>query len=348
MDTIQISIKLNEKRLEKASYNDINHIGTYIANLESPAGHKYCDCLEVSRVGNIVVKISYPRYFKGINAYLVTSSKQCLIVQNDFCYELGKHELLRDAEISLNRVDIPFTYIMNRDYEFYSFKKVYQIFNFVYQRKNVRVDPKAYVDIAEFKAETLIYANAKSLGGYNSKITIYNQYKNLMAKTFNDIEVNNLLREYKGLKYRMRIEVSKRIQRKEFTIKEFGIFDIFGEYTESFKNYILENILDIEIIDKIYEELVYDLVDKLEAHRTFSRNFNYENFIYREIDNIYDYEILRRAVKKLNNNVKTRENAITAIRKVLLEYEREKGIIVMNTYEAILDIRKTIENSFQD
>ncbi len=209
-------------------------------------------------------------------------------------------------------------------------------------------DPTNFVDIAEFKAETLIYANAKSLGGYNSKITIYNQYKNLMAKTFNDIEVNNLIREYKGLKYRMRIEVSKRIQRKEFTVKEFGIFDIFGEYAESFKNYILENILDMETIDKIYEELASGLVDKLEAHRTFSRNFNYENFIYREIDNIYDYEILRRAVKKLNNNVKTRENAITAIRKVLLEYEREKGIIVMNTYEAILDIRETIENSFQD
>ena len=119
-------------------------------------------------------------------------------------------------------------------------------------------------------------------------------------------------------------------------------------YAESFKNYILENILDMETIDKIYEELASGLVDKLEAHRTFSRNFNYENFIYREIDNIYDYEILRRAVKKLNNNVKTRENAITAIRKVLLEYEREKGIIVMNTYEAILDIRETIENSFRD
>ena len=104
----------------------------------------------------------------------------------------------------------------------------------------------------------------------------------------------------------------------------------------------------METIDKIYEVLASGLVDKLEAHRTFSRNFNYENFIYREIDNIYDYEILRRAVKKLNNNVKTRENAITAIRKVLLEYEREKGIIVMNTYEAILDIRETIENSFQD
>lgn len=346
MDTIQISIKLNQNRLEEAYYNDLKQMSTYINNLESPNGHTYCDCLEISSAGNMVVKISYPRYFKGVNAFLITNSKQCIIVQNDFCNELSKHDILRDAEVLLNRVDIPFTYIMNKDYEFYSFKKVYQIFNFVYQRKNIRVDAKAYVDIAKFRVETLIYANAKNMSGYNSKIIIYSQYKNLLNKTFNDADFAKLSKEYRDLKYRMRIEVSKRIQRKEFTVKEFGIFDIFGEYVESFKKYLLENILDVEEIDRIYKDLACDLAEKLEERKTFSNNFNYENFIYREIDNIYDYETLRRAVKMCNSNVKTRENAITAIRKVLLAYEREEEIIIMNTYKAIMSIREVIENSF--
>ncbi len=351
MDTIQISIKLNENRFEEILYNDLRRAESYINSLESPYGHSYCDCLQISSVGNIVVKISYPRYFKGINAFLVTNSKQCMTVHNHFYNKLSKNDFLKDAEISLNRVDIPFTYIMNEKYEFYSFKKVYQIFNFVYKAKNRNVDSKAYADIAKFRVETLIYANRKSLGGYNSKITIYSQYKNLRNKTASNFAFDKLLKEYPDLKSRMRIEVSKRIQRKEFTIREFGMFDIFGEYVESFKKYLLKNMFDMELIDEIYEELTNELEQDLEDSRNPFNNkkkINYEVFIYKGIDDIYDYETLRRAVKMQISNVKTRENAITTIRRVLSEYEEVSNIIIKDTYSAILDIRETIENSFLD
>ena len=46
--------------------------------------------------------------------------------------------------------------------------------------------------------------------------------------------------------------------------------------------------------------------------------------------------------------MKTRENAITSIRKILSEYEEENEIIIKDTYKAILAIRETIENSFLD
>ncbi len=351
MDTIQISIKINENRFEEILYNDLRRAESYIKNLESPYGHRYCDCLQISSVGNIVVKISYPRYFKGINAFLVTNSKQCMTVHNHFYNKLSKNDFLKDAEISLNRVDIPFTYIMNEKYEFYSFKKVYQIFNFVYKAKNRNVDSKAYADIAKFRVETLIYANAKNLGGYNKKITIYSQYKNLRNKTVSNFAFDKLLKEYPDLKSRMRIEVSKRIQRKEFTIREFGMFDIFGEYVESFKKYLLKNMFDMELIDEIYEELTNELEQDLEDSRNPFNNkkkINYEVFIYKGIDDIYDYETLRRAVKMQISNVKTRGNAITTIRRVLSEYEEVSNIIIKDTYSAILDIRETIENSFLD
>ena len=48
------------------------------------------------------------------------------------------------------------------------------------------------------------------------------------------------------------------------------------------------------------------------------------------------------------SNIKTRENAITTIRRVLSEYEEVSNIIIKDTYNAILDIRETIENSFLD
>ena len=350
MDTIQISIKLNENRFEEILYNDLRRAESYIKNLESPYGHRYCDCLQISSVGNIVVKISYPRYFKGINAFLVTNSKQCMTVHNHFYNKLSKNDFLKDAEISLNRVDIPFTYIMNEKYEFYSFKKVYQIFNFVYKAKNIYVDPKAYVDIAKFRVETLIYASSNNQGAYYSKITIYNQYNNLKTKTYDQDEFDKLLKEYPDLESRMRIEVSKKIRRKEFTVGEFGKLDIFEEYVESFKRYLLKNILDMEKIDQIYDELAYELARDLGSCRSpfNEKKINYEVFIYKRIDYLYDYEILRRALKLEIPNMKTRENAITSIRKILSEYEEENEIIIKDTYKAILAIRETIENSFLD
>ena len=343
MDTIQIAINLNKDKIGDTSYKEVQKIAFYINGITSRYGYRYCDFLSVSNAGNIVVKLSYPRFYGGINACIISSSKECMKVQRDFCNELNKNKLLEDAEIKLNRVDIPFTFFMDESYYFSSFKKVYQIFNFVYRKKNSKVDPKAYVDIAKFRPETLIYADTKNISGYNSKITIYNQYNNIKIKTFDDNEFKKILFQYPDLKNRMRIEVSKRIQRKGFTIEEFESFDIFREYSGNYKKYLLDNIFDLEEIDKIYDELAYELAEKLNRCRTFSKNFNYENFIYKEIDSIYDYEIIRRALKRVIGNIKTRENAITSIRKILREYQTDSGIIVMNTYEAIEEIREVIE-----
>jgi hypothetical protein len=120
---------------------------------------------------------------------------------------------------------------------------------------------------------------------------------------------------------------------------------------ESFKKYLLKNMFDMELIDEIYEELTNELEQDLEDSRNPFNNkkkINYEVFIYKGIDDIYDYETLRRAVKMQISNVKTRENAITSIRKILSEYEEENEIIIKDTYKAILAIRETIENSFLD
>ena len=70
---------------------------------------------------------------------------------------------------------------------------------------------------------------------------------------------------------------------------------------------------------------------------------NYVVFYY-----VFDYEIIRRALKICIETRKTREKAITSIRKVLRKYERDKNIIVMNVYDTILEMREEIEKYFLD
>lgn len=347
MDTIQVSIKLNENNIKKLTHENIQEIRRFINGIKNLEGYHYCKFLELSSVNNIVVKISYPRFFEHVNAYLISDSQECLRVQDHFSLRISNHPLLYGSVIYLNRVDIPFTFIMGPNYDFNSYKKVYQVFNYVYKRKNRRASPKAFMDIEEFKVETLTYADTPGISANNSKIMIYDQYKNIETKTRDREALNNLETEYGDLSRRMRIEVSKRIKRKGFTVEEFSQFDIFGEYFVKHKNYLLENILDLNEVDNFYNEKAIDLANRLLEYKEGSNFFTYENFIYREIEHIYDYEIIRRALKICIDNINTRENAITTIRKVLKDYQLNENIIVMETYKNIIEIRKAIELYFR-
>lgn len=68
MDTIEIRLNL-KKGLE---LDTINQLRTFITSLVSEKeGYRYCDVLEISPKGDLIVKISYPRYFAGTNACLI-------------------------------------------------------------------------------------------------------------------------------------------------------------------------------------------------------------------------------------------------------------------------------------
>ena len=102
MDTIEISLILNGIDIFK-----LQLLRSKIANLTSPSGHTFVDVLEFSRAGNLILKISYPRYFTGTNVYLIRSKKECFKVQKYFC-----KKILEDKEwekyivgIKLLRVD---------------------------------------------------------------------------------------------------------------------------------------------------------------------------------------------------------------------------------------------------
>ena len=348
MDTIQISIILKEEKSNEVKLKDLENAAKYISEIKSEYGYGYCSDVKVSRDGNLIVKISYPRFFAGINAYLISNSMECLQVHWHFCLSINEHPLIRGALIKLTRVDVPFTFMMDPNNSFSSYRKIYQVLDYVYRKKNKKANPKAYTNVSEYKPETIIYADTPTLSKYNKKIMIYDQFNNLKSKTDDEKRFYNLNVEYEGLSRRMRIEVSKKINRDGFSIFEFSQYDIFKEYSKKYRKYLLENLFDLKIVDEFYENKAEELAKKLLSYREETSNFTYETFIYKEIEHIHDYEIIRRALKMCINNLKTREKAVTAIRKVLRTYQFKKSIIVMDTYETIKKMREQVINYFPE
>ena len=89
MDTIQVSIILNEEKIKGLNPFDLQRVRKDINGIRSPYGYTYCDCLEISKNTNFIVKISYPRFFAGVNAFLISDKTQCTQVQWDFSLNLN-------------------------------------------------------------------------------------------------------------------------------------------------------------------------------------------------------------------------------------------------------------------
>lgn len=341
MDTIEIGIQLKNGLYLN---DDINWIREYINNMKSPYGYEFCNFLEVTCQNRVMIKISYPRYFNGTNAYLVNSISKCLEVQRyfvDYLYRTCTDYL---GAIRLSRVDIPFTYYMEDNEEFRNFEFIYRIFAYVYNEKKTGTRPKGYIDVLSMELETIVYSDNGATGkSANNKLMIYNQYLNL-ANKISSSDFNRVCYDYPDLSKRIRMEVSKRIRIKDFSAREFMTRNILDTYFEEYKKYILENVLDMRIIDSLYETWSEELATKLRCFRSL-RNFNYEIFVLQQIGNIYDYEVLRRALKLVIENEKTREGAVTKIRKILNNYEERENVKVLDVYKTIIKMRNAILNS---
>lgn len=345
MDTIEIRLNL-KKGLE---FDTINQLRTVITSLTSKKeGYRYCDVLEISPKGNLIVKISYPRYFAGTNAFLVGSRNDCIKVQTDFINSIFSDVYWASIieDITLTRVDIPFTYYMNPNESFASYRNIFYIFAFVYGIKKENARTKAYMDLQNRNFETLIYSPNGCVGkGANNKLEVYNQALNLRNK-LEDEAWYNVVNTYEDLPTRIRMEVSKRIRRrKNFSPNEFATFDILGTYFEEYKRYVLDNVLDFNVIDKLYNNWAYELSLKLSEARKI-KGFNYGKFFYQNQPIIYDYEIVRRALGIGIDNINTRENAITRVRQVLIQYENTHNIILMDVYGTLKKIEAQIKTTY--
>ena len=348
MDTIQVSIIVNEKKMRGLNYLDLQKIAADISGIRSPYGYTYCDCLEISQKTNFIVKISYPRFFAGVNAFLISNKTECAQVQLDFSLNLNNHPVLFDAQIKLDRVDIPFTFMMGPNYDFNSYRKVYQVLDYVYRKKNLNSNSMAYTNVSEYEPGTIIYSDHPQRAKYNKRVMFYDQYNNLKSKTEDGEKFNSIVVEYCELSRRLRIEMASRIRRVPVSIQDFPDYSIFSTYLPQFKEHILYSLFDLNEVNNFYNEKSVELANKILRYREETTNFLYETFIYKEVKRIHDYEIIRRALKICIDNIKTREKAITVIRKVLFKYQLHENVIVMDTYNTIVQMKRVIETYYKD
>ena len=347
MDTIQVSIILNEEKIKGLNPFDLQRVRKDINGIISSYGYRYCDCLEISKNTNFIVKISFPRFFAGTNAFLINNKTQCAQVQMEFSYNLSSHPVLYDAKIKLDRVDIPFTFMMSLDYDFNSYRKVYQVLDYVYRKKNLNSNSMAYTNVSEYEPGTIIYSDHPQRAKYNKRVMFYDQYNNLRSKTEEE-KFSGIVLEYDGLSRRLRIEMASRIKRVPVSIQDFPDYSIFSTYLPQFKEHILYSLFDLNEVNNFYNEKSVELASKILCYREETNNFLYEIFIYREIKHIYDYEVIRRALKICIDNIKTREKAITVIRRVLFNYQLNENVIVMDTYNTIVEMKRVIETYYGD
>lgn len=337
MDTIEVKLMLGIK-----DTIEMDNVKKFFNNIKSPYGFTYCDVKEIVTGGNFLIKISYPRFFKGVNAYLVTKESECLDVQEHFCNRV-RNKFGDDIELELTRVDIPFTYKM-KGCSLKPYEHIFKIFALIYSKKYPKSSTKGIIELKTGEKETLTFADTKCPSAYNHKLMIYNQYENILRKTSSDKEFEEILINYPDLPYRMRCEVSKCIDRKSFSLEKFQNFNILKGYYYQYKEYILKNFLDFTEIDKLYEETAEKLAEKFQKEREkYGLSFLYKMFILENKTDIYDYKILKMVLKKAIENPKTREGAITRTKKIIEACELAWEIILKDTYDCLLKMKEDFE-----
>lgn len=353
MDTIQLEGIFEEGA--EFSRKEEEVIRRTLDGLESPFGFSYCDVLKSGVIygrneTKIIVKLSFPRFYFENNAHLITTYAECAEVQKHFVKQLKEDKLLSKIKaIRVTRVDIPFTYLIEEGKNFYDYTNVFKVLALAFTKTYKEIEVKSIVDTLKKREQTIIYADTPTISAYNKKITIYNQMKNLDSKNREPIDMERTLEKYPDLPRRMRIEMSKRIKRKEMTLKEFGKYELFKEYLKKYKRELKELLFDEELLDRVYEEGVENLSEILEEEKEYRGNsFTYKKFVSEYEGDIYDYKFLKGAVKNVVLKQKTRESAITEIRKELNIQEERKGLIVIGVHKIIEDIADTIKNSFKD
>ncbi|KDE71257.1 hypothetical protein FUSO6_01455 [Fusobacterium necrophorum DAB] len=342
MDTISFKLEFITEGVN--TWEELEQIKRTINSLQSNNGHTYVDVLEANATG-IIVKLSYPRYFAGINAYLITSISECQEVQRYFIEQLEMWGIVGYFKgISLLRVDIPFTYFMDEEIFFYCHENVFRIFAWIYHRHFTKSSPKAISEILTKRQETLYYTDSKVIGNYNSRVMVYNQALNIQEKTEDEEIYQGIIEQFPDLSRRIRLEVSKRIKRQSMSLEEFQGENLYAHYFSRYKNYLLENLLNLEDLELYYEETAIAISQKLLLFREeMGSNFTYEAFLLQNIGIIWDYEVIRRALKKIEMNPHTRENPITRIRKILKQWEENNQVLILDIYRIFLEIRNQIE-----
>ena len=337
MDTISLNIGI----IGNNGFN-LEDLAKGVNNIHSPYGYTYCDFIKLNSNYEFNIKVSYPRFFKGINAFLLENPLLCKQVNLHLVSSLKEilstfNYTIRD--ISLIRVDVPFTYYMKDNLDFDKYFNVFRILSHVYYntRISTTISPnvKGIIDMLSTNIETVTFTSARGSGG-NKEITIYNQYLNIERKTSSPSQFEEYMDLYPNLKKRIRIEVSKRINRGNFSPDGFAYFDILGTYGEQCKDFLLKYLFNKKQLEIVYNLFYQDLDNSFKRYIFTYGRINYINWLHMNKELLIDYDVIRAVLVNNIPNYKTLESAITTVRKEL------SNLTLLHVFFVIEDIKKTI------
>lgn len=357
LDTVRMKITLREETGEVYEQEIIEDIYTNIKKMEN--------CTEVNfkneDIREIILTFSFPKYYSKTNAYLIKTREECIKAQIYFtttilvslAFKASKCgfssvpkliDWLRDhITVKIIRVDTPFTYLKEESEEFNSYRNIFQFLALVYKKVNKKSGIKSIHTYLDETIETLTLADNSNVNSANKKISIYNQNKKIKdcyGKKGNEF-LENIEKEFPDLKNRIRIEASKRINRKEMNFIEFLGFDIYKEYVNEFLEYILENTLDKKMLEIVKEESIKKLAQELSIERS-KNGFRIKDFILKHKEKILSFDVLRKAIMKTSLNENSGYTLVKKAKKIIEELEKEKGIIYMDVEKKIQNIRERI------
>ncbi|MGL5202048.1 hypothetical protein [Cetobacterium sp.] len=324
MDTVSVTVKF-DKMLE---LNEIEKIESF-------------RFIKVSRgkreIDKSIFKISYPKFIGENNATLITNKEDVLRCNKRFVEILKEIRPNDVMTLNINRIDIPVTYIMPEDKSFAQYKSIFYLLAKIYEKRVGKVcGTKGIIDLKENSFQTVVYADAKNINDYNSKVVFYDQYARYKDTYAGEIE--ELVKKHPDLNRRMRIEVSKKINRKPMELERFSNFDLLGEYNEEFMRYILDNLFDLSAIWNELEE-------QKDKWRVWF-NTKVPNFIGKMLWEVIKeedmYEPMRSVITELKLEKKNFEARITSLRKELNRIETKDNRMVIDLYDELLKIRANV------
>ena len=333
IDTIAIKIKIDDFQGEYTDVKYFNELINKIDNLRNCKIRKKSD-------EEIEVMLSFPRFYSKTNAYLLTKSKECKQVIKEFVTSFFKEKYIHDdynnwvkdkIRIKLIRVDVPITYLMGKDKCFNDYRNVFCLLENIYNRGNKRMGKRNDV-------ETIILFDGKTKDSSNSKITIYNQHRKF--ENICSTSINKLEKEFSDLKYRIRIELSKRIRRASFTVKEFKYFDFYENYIYKYAQDISEVLFDEDKIEDIWQKQIELLVGRY--NKSSAR---LETFLWENLDDIWDYKIITKVLDRVIENDNTYYKKCSQAKEFLEKREEETGVIYFGIRDILDDMRKACKLS---
>lgn len=294
----------------------------------------------IKSLNNLIIKLSYPKFKGTTNATLVHDSETVLACNNEFVRVIRSIRPTGNITMKLNRIDIPFTVYMKKNKSFDDYIGVFHTMGYIHTNKNINRKVIGISDFIRNQLETLTFTDTLNLKDYNYKIVIYNQYKRF-KNTYTE-NFNSLVNEFPDLNRRIRIEVSKKINRASFKLEEFKYMDLYSEYCNSFIEYILNNLYDEQKFIELRKANINRWVDLLNGY-SMGTGKSYLNFYMMCITKGDSKDDIKQALEiYYGGKNKSYEGAVTKLNKCISFYEEHRSFMVSDVFNEYFRIKQDL------